>query len=163
MAEIEQAKAPRQVVVALDAGDGSRAAFFWALENLLKANDHVTLLNVRPKRTTVLPTRTDMSASSSHDGDGDDGYLLAMEQMLDELTHKAHQRYPTLRIDKAIKSGDPKHVILDEVTVREAAALVMSSRGLGPVQRSFLGSVSDYCSRNADCAVIVVRGKQLTN
>ncbi|CAI7762671.1 unnamed protein product [Closterium sp. NIES-54] len=151
--------AERQIVVAMDAREGSRDAFFWALENLIKPEDHVTLLNVRPTRATILPTRTDLSASSGGQGDDDDGYMLAMEQILNDVIHKAHERFPGLKVDKAIKSGDPKHLILDEVVIREAAALVMSSRGLSPVQRAFLGSISDYCSRNAECPVIVVRGK----
>ncbi|GJP46007.1 hypothetical protein CLOM_g5350 [Closterium sp. NIES-68] len=151
--------AERQIVVAMDAREGSREAFLWALDNLIKQGDHVTLLNVRPTRATILPTRADVSASSGNQGDDDDGYMLAMEQILNDLVHKAHELFPGLKVDKAIKSGDPKHVVLDEVVVRDAAALVMSSRGLSPVQRTFLGSVSDYCSRNADCAVIVVRGK----
>ncbi|CAI5460274.1 unnamed protein product [Closterium sp. Yama58-4] len=150
---------PRQIVVAMDAREGSRDAFYWALENLIKPEDHVTLLNVRPTRATILPTRTDLSASSGGQGDDDDGYMLAMEQILNDVIHKAHERFPGLKVDKAIKSGDPKHLILDEVVIRDAAALVMSSRGLSPVQRAFLGSVSDYCSRNAECPVIVVRGK----
>ncbi|CAI6003507.1 unnamed protein product [Closterium sp. NIES-64] len=147
------------IVVAMDAREGSRDAFFWALDNLIKPEDHVTLLNVRPTRATILPTRTDLSASSGGQGDDDDGYMLAMEQILNDVIHKAHERFPGLKVDKAIKSGDPKNLILDEVVIRDAAALVMSSRGLSPVQRTFLGSVSDYCSRNAECPVIVVRGK----
>ncbi|CAI5535303.1 unnamed protein product [Closterium sp. Naga37s-1] len=128
-------------------------------EEVIVPEDHVTLLNVRPTRATILPTRTDLSASSGGQGDDDDGYMLAMEQILNDVIHKAHERFPGLKVDKAIKSGDPKNLILDEVVIRDAAALVMSSRGLSPVQRTFLGSVSDYCSRNAECPVIVVRGK----
>lgn len=37
--------------------------------------------------------------------------------------------------DRIIKSGDPKKVICDEVTIREATALVMGTRGLDPVHR----------------------------
>ncbi|CAI5934515.1 unnamed protein product [Closterium sp. NIES-64] len=128
-------------------------------EEVIVPEDHVTLLNVRPTRATILPTRTDLSASSGGQGDDDDGYMLAMEQILNDVIHKAHERFPGLKVDKAIKSGDPKNLILDEVVIRDATALVMSSRGLSPVQRTFLGSVSDYCSRNAECPVIVVRGK----
>lgn len=146
----------RQIVVAVDAGEPVQVAFKWALENILREGDHVALVNVRHKSGPVIPSATDQSCSTGTDSDNDEGYNLGISQIMDDMVKQLHERLQ-IPCDRIIKSGDPKKVICDEVTIREATALVTGCRGLDPVHRAFLGSVSDYCSRHADCAVITVR------
>lgn len=145
-------------MVAVDAGEPVQEAFKWALDNLLREDDHVALVNVRHRKTPLIPTGTDHSTSTGSDGDNDDGYTLAIGQIMDGMAKQLHQKLQ-IPCDQVIKSGDPKEVLVDEVIIRDAAALVMGSRGRDPLHRTFLGSVSDHCSRNADCAVIIVRCK----
>uniref|UniRef100_A0A0D6R6K2 UspA domain-containing protein n=1 Tax=Araucaria cunninghamii TaxID=56994 RepID=A0A0D6R6K2_ARACU len=58
-----------------------------------------------------------------------------------------------------IKRGDPKVVICQEVQRVHPDILILGSRGLGPVQRIFVGTVSDYCAKHVACPVIVVKRK----
>lgn len=46
--------------------------------------------------------------------------------------------------------------LVEEAAERDAALLVVGSRGLGAVRGLVLGSVSGYCSRHARCPVLVV-------
>eukprot|EP01018_Ginkgo_biloba_P017542 Gb_37413 [translate_table: standard] len=55
--------------------------------------------------------------------------------------------------------GDPKERICESVQKLGAHFLVMGSHGYGGFIRAIMGSVSDYCSRNAACPVVVVNRK----
>uniref|UniRef100_A0A7N0VFA3 UspA domain-containing protein n=1 Tax=Kalanchoe fedtschenkoi TaxID=63787 RepID=A0A7N0VFA3_KALFE len=56
-----------------------------------------------------------------------------------------------------IKKGDPKEVILHEIRRVQPDLLVVGSRGLGPFQRVFVGTVSEFCLKHAECPVIVIK------
>ncbi|ERN06679.1 hypothetical protein AMTRI_Chr01g112430 [Amborella trichopoda] len=58
-----------------------------------------------------------------------------------------------------IKKGDPKEVICHEVKNVRPDILVVGCRGLGPFQRVFVGTVSEFCSKHAECPVLVVKRK----
>ncbi|KAL8153869.1 hypothetical protein V2J09_011629 [Rumex salicifolius] len=56
-----------------------------------------------------------------------------------------------------IKKGDPKEVMCHEVTRVQPDFLVVGCRGLGPFQRVFVGSVSEFCVKHAECPVITIK------
>uniref|UniRef100_A0A165WR14 UspA domain-containing protein n=1 Tax=Daucus carota subsp. sativus TaxID=79200 RepID=A0A165WR14_DAUCS len=56
-----------------------------------------------------------------------------------------------------IKRGDPKEVICHEVTRVQPDLLVVGSRGLGPFQRVFVGTVSEFCAKHAECPVVTIK------
>lgn len=59
-----------------------------------------------------------------------------------------------------IKAGDPKEVICKEVSRVHPDMLVVGSRALKTIHRLFVATVSEYCTKHADCPVLVVRRKQ---
>ena len=62
-------------------------------------------------------------------------------------------------IDSVIEIGDARDGILDVVEKMKADFLVIGSRGMGVLKRSFLGSTSDYCIHHCVCPVIVIKEK----
>ncbi|XP_057791766.1 universal stress protein A-like protein [Salvia miltiorrhiza] len=56
-----------------------------------------------------------------------------------------------------IKIGDAKEVICHEANRIQPDFLVLGSRGLGPFQRVFVGTVSEFCVKHADCPVIAIK------
>ena len=62
-----------------------------------------------------------------------------------------------LPIETDIAVGDPKTEIVR--MSEEAALLVLGARGLGPIKRFLLGSVSQSVARHAPCPVLVVKGR----
>lgn len=58
-----------------------------------------------------------------------------------------------------IKQGDPKEVICKEVERVHPDILVLGSRGLGTLQRLFVGTISEYCTKHASCPVLVIKRK----
>jgi nucleotide-binding universal stress UspA family protein len=58
-----------------------------------------------------------------------------------------------------VVEGDPREAILTVAEVSKADAIFVGARGLGPMQRLLLGSVSSYVVTHAHCSVEVVRFK----
>ncbi|RDX62610.1 Universal stress protein A-like protein [Mucuna pruriens] len=58
-----------------------------------------------------------------------------------------------------IMQGDPKEVICHEVKRARPDLLVVGSRGLGPFQKVFVGTVSEFCWKHAECPVISIKRK----
>ncbi|KAK1404434.1 Ethylene response protein [Heracleum sosnowskyi] len=56
-----------------------------------------------------------------------------------------------------IKRGDAKEVICHEVKRVQPDLLVVGSRGLGPFQRVFVGTVSEFCAKHAECPVVTIK------
>jgi nucleotide-binding universal stress UspA family protein len=57
----------------------------------------------------------------------------------------------------SIFDGDPREVLLTEANEWKADTIFVGARGLGPMERLFLGSVSSHIVTHAHCTVEVVR------
>lgn len=56
-----------------------------------------------------------------------------------------------------IRKGDPQEIICHEVKQVRPDFLVVGCRGLGPFQRVFVGTVSEFCVKHAECPVITIK------
>ncbi|XP_022134070.1 universal stress protein A-like protein [Momordica charantia] len=56
-----------------------------------------------------------------------------------------------------LKKGDPTEVICLEAKRVRPDFLVVGSRGLGPFKRVFVGTVSEFCVKHAECPVITIK------
>ncbi len=57
------------------------------------------------------------------------------------------------------ESGKPGDVIVRVADEEKANLIVIGSRGLGRLQRTISGSVSDHVLHNAKCSVIICKQK----
>ncbi|KAI8548381.1 hypothetical protein RHMOL_Rhmol07G0269700 [Rhododendron molle] len=163
------------VVVAVEGSEESMNALRWALENLLlrspapdsssNSGGHFVILHVQPPPNIAAG----LNPGGIPFGGPSDVEVPAMTAAIE-----AHQRRISEAIlthalqicsDKSVKNvktqvmvGDAKEKICEAVKVLHADLLVMGSRGFGPIKRMFLGSVSNYCTNNATCAVTIVKG-----
>ena len=62
---------------------------------------------------------------------------------------------PGIDVEPVEAQGDPGNVIVE--AAKDADLIVVGSRGLNPVQRMLLGSVSSKVVHRAACDVLVVR------
>ncbi|RRT52821.1 hypothetical protein B296_00029596, partial [Ensete ventricosum] len=130
MAEVVKSETRRRIVVAVVEGEESTYALQWFLRNLLRA---VPAEGSEAGDTLILvyarPSET--------------GFLLCD---VDQV-----------KVDAKVCIGDPRDVICQVVEKLGADLLVIGSHGYGFIKRSFLGSVSDHCARNAKCPVLIVK------
>ncbi|KAI3882670.1 hypothetical protein MKX03_029008 [Papaver bracteatum] len=73
--------------------------------------------------------------------------------LLEHFVERCHQ------IGAWIKSGDAKEVICNEVRRVRPDLMVMGCRGLGPFHRVFVGTVSEFFQKHAECHIITIKRK----
>ncbi|XVE75806.1 hypothetical protein DITRI_Ditri12bG0121600 [Diplodiscus trichospermus] len=62
-----------------------------------------------------------------------------------------------IKAETLILEGDPKEMICETSEQMKVDLLIVGCRGLGRIQRAFLGSVSDYCVHHAKCPTLMVK------
>jgi nucleotide-binding universal stress UspA family protein len=146
----------RTIFVAVDESEYSEHIVSWAIENIIDpATDLVVLLNARPVlgefQPYVGPTPDYAALIKKLDADH--------IQTSTNLLNKLGKRFKTRNIEtKAISiSGDPKEALLQKTIEMKPTMLVVGSRGMGPISRGLLGSVSNYLVHHSHVPVFVVR------
>ncbi|EFJ36115.1 hypothetical protein SELMODRAFT_79236 [Selaginella moellendorffii] len=147
----------KKVIVAIDESQESIRALRYALDTVVQPGDGLVLLH-----SQFMP--------HSYVGPGGPGFYITPD--LVAATRKHQENSSKVLLDKAkricgdanvhhpellMATGDPRDSICDAVEKIHADLLVMGSRGHGAIKRTFLGSVSDYCTHNAKCPVLIVR------
>ncbi|XP_057425213.1 universal stress protein A-like protein [Lotus japonicus] len=65
-----------------------------------------------------------------------------------------------IKAQSVILNGDPREMICQAVEQMQVDLLIMGSRGLGKIKRTFLGSVSDYCAHHAKAPILIVKPQE---
>ena len=145
----------RTVLLAVEHSEHSVYALDWVKRNFLnKSTDLIVLVNVR-----TFPSL--YNYGSPH------GDFLTAAYSLDEEARKAShallQKFGgELKADgyfvRAVAiRGDPRSEIVRKSSELKADTVIVSSRGLGAIKRTFLGSTSDYVCHHCSCPVLVVK------
>ncbi|XP_016167409.1 universal stress protein A-like protein [Arachis ipaensis] len=159
----------RTVGIAMDFSPTSKLALKWAVHNLINRDDRIILINVQPPQADH--TRKDLFQDTGSP-------LVPLEEFREMNFTKQYgiARDPevidildTLSRTKGAKAmfkvywGDPREKLCNAVEDLQLNSLVIGSRGLGPIKRVLMGSVSKYVVTNASCPVTVVKGNQSSN
>ena len=141
---------PGSIVVGIDGSEHADQALAWAVDQ--------AVLERRPL-TIVHANRLDATWWMDTAGVDHRAVTEAMrEQALDVLsaaTAFAKERAPGLELHPSVHLQDPREVLL--TASKQAALLVVGSRGRGPLTCLLLGSVSSAVAKHADCPVVVHR------
>jgi nucleotide-binding universal stress UspA family protein len=62
------------------------------------------------------------------------------------------------RIERSVLIGRPGEEIIEAANETGVDLAIVGARGLGPIKRLLLGSISERVLRHAECAVLVVKG-----
>ncbi|KAM3224751.1 hypothetical protein ACQJBY_057864 [Aegilops geniculata] len=154
----------RTIGLAMDYSPSSKAATRWVVENLVKAGDRIILIHVLPKGadashkglwkstgSPLIPLLEFMEMNvQARYGVNPDKEVLEILQ--------AESKAKQVEILAKIYWGDAREKLCEAVDDLKVDSVVLGCRGLGPLKRALLGSVSNYVVNNATCPVTVVRG-----
>ncbi|XP_078180241.1 universal stress protein PHOS32-like [Carex rostrata] len=153
----------RTIGIGMDYSPSSKTALKWAVENIARAGDHIVLIHTQPHEShsaqkqlweeegsPLIPLKEfqDMHLQVQY-GFKPDADILAV---LD-----AASTTKEVTIVSKIYWGDAREKLCDAANDLKLTSLVVGSRGLGPLKRVLLGSVSNYVVLNASCPVTVVK------
>ncbi|KAI9220899.1 hypothetical protein BC828DRAFT_382409 [Blastocladiella britannica] len=147
------ANASRTVLVALDGSQHSAFAFDWAKHNLLNpTTDLVVLVHVRPIAVGHGSFYEDMGHLVR---DVEEENRASSHRLLQHYGYKLKQQGFAVRAISI--RGDTRSDVVRKAQELSATVVVCGSRGLGTLQRAFLGSVSNYIVNHCSCPVLVIR------
>eukprot|EP00243_Klebsormidium_subtile_P010808 TRINITY_DN589_c0_g1_i1.p2 TRINITY_DN589_c0_g1~~TRINITY_DN589_c0_g1_i1.p2 ORF type:complete len:154 (+),score=43.56 TRINITY_DN589_c0_g1_i1:136-597(+) len=148
--------AKRSVLLAIDKSKEAAYVVDWALENLIRPDDQVTLLYVAKSGGLLRSSSSKKSAEGAAEGQSGLDFL-------DEAENKLRQN-ESIDVQRMVRNGDARAEIVAAAEETKASMLIMGSRGATLLKKTHLiGSVSDYCTVNAPCPVTVVKPKAYKN
>ncbi|CAA6661994.1 unnamed protein product [Spirodela intermedia] len=148
-----------RIAVAVDESEESMYALEWCLRNVVseKAQRTIILIYARPPP----PVYTSLDGTGVMFGDDVitimEKYSRELAESVKERSKKVYEDYPNVKVEMKVGTGDARDVICELLEKVGADLLVIGSHGYGFVKRTLLGSVSDYCARNAKCPVLIVK------
>ncbi|KAF9596205.1 hypothetical protein IFM89_007887 [Coptis chinensis] len=162
-------KKKKRVMVALDEREGSFYALKWALNNLFTTCDHGLGVDQPDVGVIIIVHVQQPFQHYIYPGLGGPGVYENPSVM--ESVKKAQEHNSAILLSRAVQiceekpikvetvvlDGDPKEMICQVAEQTHPDILVVGSRGLSKLKRTFLGSVSDYCAHHAKCPILIVK------
>ncbi|XP_053375224.1 universal stress protein in QAH/OAS sulfhydrylase 3'region-like isoform X1 [Mercenaria mercenaria] len=164
----------RTVVIAIDDSFHSEFAFDFYVKNVHREGDRIVLVHV-PEYSNVLSTSsllTDPNIVSDLLKDNEERVSDLVEKYsmkMKECNVRLHLPgfFPVncvhacmcmnLRGHVKQQCGKPGEAIVEAAKEEEASMLILGTRGMGLIRRTFTGSVSDYCLHHSDIPVLICR------
>jgi nucleotide-binding universal stress UspA family protein len=140
-------KTNKRILIATDGSAGSRVAIDEGLELAESLGAGVTFVSVRPAPSPVLGEPYYQRALTKE--------LARARAALDEAVAFATER--GIECDAMVLEGNIADEIIALGRERDAAVIVVGTRGLGPFKSRLMGSVSSAVVHSANRPVLVAR------
>ncbi|KAL4225937.1 hypothetical protein ACF0H5_013925 [Mactra antiquata] len=157
--EVETAPKNRVVAIGIDGSENSKYAFKFYVDHIRTANDKVYLIHA-VEVNSVLHSTQWYSSPYAFDREV---LLKLLEEEKDKIKCKLEHFAVLLKeagIDGTVKSihaENPGIGICKAAEEISAAIIIVGTRGLSKLRRTFMGSVSDYVLHHAHVPVLVCR------
>ncbi|ASZ08440.1 MULTISPECIES: universal stress protein [Enterococcus] len=139
----------KKIMVAVDGSAEAELAFKKAV-NVAKRNNGELLL------AHVIDTRAFQTVSSFDGMLAEQATEMAKQTLADY--EKSAKEAGLEKVSTVVEYGSPKPIIAKEIPDdNDIDLILLGATGLNAVERLFIGSVSEYVIRNANCDVLVVR------
>jgi nucleotide-binding universal stress UspA family protein len=139
-----------RVVVGIDGSQPSYGALHWAVNEAVRRNARLDVVNAYHYRLPVAPFGVVVEVDRD---ELDKASRALLEEMVDGALRRGDAGQPDVQLIASPSSA--ARALLD--TADGADLLVVGSRGRGTLRGMLLGSVSQQCIHHASCPVVVVR------
>ncbi|XP_046333074.2 universal stress protein in QAH/OAS sulfhydrylase 3'region-like isoform X3 [Haliotis rufescens] len=147
----------RNVVIAVDDSEFSEYAFDFYVQNVHHPGDNITLVHCSEYASLIhAPLLTDPVVVAE---------LIKEEEVkVKHLVEKYSEKMKKIHVGGKVKqmTGKVGEAIVEAAKGENAAMIVVGTRGMGKIRRTFLGSVSDYCLHHSPVPVLVCRHKPVS-
>jgi len=150
----------KTILVPIDGSDNSSRALDYALDNAMKYNSKVTIMNVIKETIFPILRTRDIIYDSPPKGyvEYSENLRNVRKILLDEaLKHAQSTTNYKIEVDTILLEGYPAELILAESDAINADLIVIGSRGLGRVEGLLLGSVSGAVVMGSKIPVTIVK------
>ncbi|WP_080146214.1 universal stress protein [Marinilactibacillus piezotolerans] len=139
----------KKILVAVDGSEAAEKAFKKAVE-VAKRNNATLIL------AHVIDTKAYQSFSTFDGSIADNAREEAQRTLDDYKSYAEKESLSNVKVD--LEYGSPKVMIAKQMPeTHEIDLIMLGATGLNAVERLFVGSVSEYVIRHANCDVLVVR------
>ncbi|XP_062106867.1 universal stress protein A-like protein [Humulus lupulus] len=138
----------------------SKGAFEWTVDKIVRSNFSgfkLLFLHVQVPDEDGFEDMDSIYASPEDFKNLNNRNKAKGLHLLEYFVDKCHEI--GIACEAWVRRGDAKEVICHEVKRTQPDLLVVGSRGLGPFQRVFVGTVSEFCVKHAECPVITIKRK----
>ncbi len=139
-------QAPGKIVVGIDGSAASNDALRWATRQAELTGSPLEVI-----MTWEWPASLGWSVPIPDEYDPQ----TEVRQIVDGAVDAALAGHPGVVVDRRVINGHPATVLVE--ATKGADLLVIGSRGHGEFVGMLLGSVSEFCTTNAHCPVLVHR------
>ncbi|KAM7439699.1 hypothetical protein ABFA07_011016 [Porites harrisoni] len=141
--------AVRKVALPVDESAHSEQACDWYLSNMKHDNDKVFVIHV-----TEMPHMLSTETVTKEDWDQ---HIKNHTEKVKQLEEKYKKKLTDAGVDIEVKlhGGKPGEAICCVIKECDVDLVVMGSRGMGAVRRTFVGSVSDYVLHHSHVPVVI--------
>ncbi|XP_048763505.1 universal stress protein Sll1388-like [Ostrea edulis] len=146
----------RTIVIGVDDSCFSEYAFNFYLNHVRRAGDNIVLVHVPEFHGVIQAPAVLTDPGVVHE-------LLKEEEIRTrQLVHKYSEKMKQFGLGGKMKqmTGKVGESIIEASKTEKADFIIVGTRGMSKVRRTFLGSVSDYCVHHAHMPVLVCRHKE---
>ena len=138
------------IVVGVDDSAPSERALLWAIEQAALERRALTLVHSAGDGKAGWLRRPEVNPGQIHEAMRSEG-----RSVLDRALELVERQDPDLEVRTVLELVDPRLMLIS--LSRQAAMVVLGSRGRGPIASMVLGSVSIAVAREATCPVVILR------
>ncbi|MBA0797766.1 hypothetical protein Gohar_008429 [Gossypium harknessii] len=145
----------RRIGVAIDFSSSSKSALKWAMENVIRKEDHLILITIQPEGN--------YEKGEMQLWEGIGSPFVPLIEFSDPATMKKYgvkhdpEVVEIVEVLMKVYWGDPREKLCEAIDSIPLSCIIVGNRGLGKLKRAIMGSVSNYVVNNGSCAVTVVK------
>ncbi|XP_065644819.1 universal stress protein YxiE isoform X2 [Hydra vulgaris] len=148
----------RRVLIAVDGSDYAEKAFEFYVENIRKEKDFLILVHcATPPKLPLLSFSEPLALPADEWLNS----IVTENKKSQTVMEKFELLCESIKIPKKtlIANGKPGQAIIETAKTEGANLIVMGTRGLNTMRRTFVGSVSDYVLHHSSIPVTIVPPK----